>query len=380
MKKLITNCRLVSPDLEMEKASILIDGNMIEDLFSSEPPKETQYEVFDAEGNCAFPGFIDIHTHGAGGCDVTDGKKESIEKIASLKVQEGVTTFCPTTLTLPEEKLSAALASVAEYMNDMKFAKVAGVHLEGPFINPECTGAQNPAFVRKPDIEEIRRLDKIAKVAIVTYAVETEGGIKFTEQLSKMGITASCGHSAAKYADIAEGRQCGLKHLTHFCNQMTPLHHREIAIVGAGLLDDSLTIEIICDKLHISPDMIRLIFRHKDPERTVLITDSVCASWLDDGKYDLGGLEVYVKNGAARLVSNDALAGSTLHYNTAFRNAAELSGIPLKELVKTTSWNQARSLGLEKLGKLEKGFFADIVILDSEFNVKSVFINGEEVQ
>jgi N-acetylglucosamine-6-phosphate deacetylase len=377
MSTLIANCHVISPDLDVPNASVLVDGDTIAGVFAAGEKAPAADSVFDAAGAMLMPGFIDIHYHGAVGHDNTDGSVEAVERIAEAKLRDGVTTVCPTTLTLPEEQLAASLRAVAEYAANPSFAKVAGVHLEGPYINCQCTGAQNPAYVRPPDIEEVKRLNAICKVAIVTFAVEVEGGIEFAKQLADEGIVASCGHTAATYEQLAAAKAAGLTHLTHFCNQMTKLHHREIGCVGGGLLDDELIIEMICDKIHLSPDMIRLAFKVKPAETIALITDSMSATGLEDGDYSLGGLAVVVKEGAARLKSDGALAGSTLQINRALKNVYEVTGLPLSRLVQTTSLNQATSLGLAGLGKVEAGYTADLALLDSDFNVTAAFVDGQ---
>ena len=377
MSMLISNCRVVSPGLDLPEASVLVEGRKIAGVYPAGQKAPGADSVFDAGGAMLAPGFIDIHFHGAVGYDNTDGTVEAIERIAEAKLRDGVTTICPTTLTLPEEQLADSLRAVAAYAAKPTFAKVAGVHLEGPYINCTCTGAQNPAFVRPPDIEEVRRLHAIHPVAIVSFAVEEPGGIEFARQLAEAGIVGSCGHTAASYEQLAAAKDAGLRHLTHFCNQMTKLHHREIGCVGGGLLDDDLTVEMICDKIHLCPDMIRLAFKVKSPDRIVLITDSMSATGLEDGDYSLGGLAVVVKDGAARLASDGALAGSTLHLNVAFRNVAEVTGLPLSRLVRATSLNQAASLRLPGLGKVEAGYTADLVLLDDGFAVQAVFVDGQ---
>jgi N-acetylglucosamine-6-phosphate deacetylase len=274
--------------------------------------------------------------------------------------------------------LAKALENAAEYAaGDSVGAKVPGVHLEGPYINEKCLGAQNPAYVRKPDIEEVKALDSIHKVLKVSYAVEVEGGKEFASQLLAAGITPSCVHSKATYAEFAAAYDHGLRNLSHFCNQMTALHHRDIGLVGAGLAHKEVFIEMICDKIHLCSDMIKLIFQLKDLEHILLITDACQAAGMPDGEYEIGGLPLILKDGAARLASNGALAVSVLVMNKALKNVYEITGLPLKELVKTTAWNQACSLGMRDLGRIEAGYIADMVLLDDEFEVCSVWVNGQ---
>ena len=374
MKTLIKNCRLVSPDLDLADASILIEAGKIAGIFtaSSLPAAD---RTIDAAGLTAMPGFVDVHCHGRNNFDFCDALVDGVNTIAREKLAEGVTTLLPTTLTLPEADLAATLKSVAAY--DGKGCKLPGVHLEGPFINPKCTGAQNPAFVRKPDVEEVKRLNAIYPVLKVSFAVEEEGGDRLCEELRNLGITPSCVHSAASYGQFKAGYAKGLRNLSHFCNQMTPLHHRDIGLVGAGLLNDGVFIEFICDKLHISPDMIALVFKVKDAGHIQLISDAMRASGMPNGEYTLGGLPVIVQGGAARLKEGGALAGSTLQIMDALRNVAEITSLPLKELVKSTSFAQAQALGLPGIGKLEPGYQADIVLLTREFKVSKTLVDGE---
>ena len=271
------------------------------------------------------PGFIDIHSHGAGGCDTCDAKLESLRTIAECKMKEGVTSWLPTTLTLSPKVLEDVCASVAEYMKNQEFAKTPGVHLEGPFINPKCCGAQNPAFVRQPDYDEVANLNSIAKVLLVSLAPEMPGAIEFIEKATANGIRCSAGHSAATHEDFNRAKSAGLAHLTHYCNQMSPLHHREIGLVGSGLLDREIKIEIICDTIHLCADMLKTVFKNKDSDQMLMITDSLACSWMPDGPGDLGGLPIIVKDGVARLQESGALAGSTLKYAHGLKNVHRLT-------------------------------------------------------
>ena len=375
MKTLITNAHIISPGIDIVGGSVLIDGKRIAAVLTPGETAEAD-KVIDAGGNMLMPGFIDIHSHGAGGCDTCDCKVESIRTIADCKMKEGVTTWLPTTLTLGTNTLADVCRCVKEYAESPNGSKTPGVHLEGPYINPRQCGAQNPAFVREADYEEVSMLNDIYPVKLISMAPEMPGAVDFIAKASAAGITCSAGHSAAGYADFLKAKAAGLKHLTHFCNQMSPQHHREIGLVGAGMLDQDILIEVICDKIHLCADMLKLTFQNKNISQMIMVTDSLACSWMPDGPGQLGGLPIIVKGGVARLESGN-LAGSTLRYAKGLRNVQELTGKPLSELVKATSYNQARSLGLYDLGKIEPGYTADLVLLDGEYDVLKTIIDGE---
>lgn len=374
---LIRNCHIISPELNIPHGAVLIEGDTIKCVYENDQDLPSAASVIDAQGMMLVPGFIDIHTHGAGGHDVCDATHEAIDVISKYKMEEGTTSYCPTTLTLSEEKLQSTMHAVAAYRKEERYAKVVGVHLEGPFVSLEAIGAQNPDYARLPKIEEVATLNNISPVAIVTYAPELSNGMDFTEELTRLGIIPSAGHSSATCTCIRDAEKLGLKHLTHFCNQMTPMHHREIGMVGAGLTDDELLIEVICDKVHVSEDMLQLVFKLKNKSKIAAVTDSLSVTGLPDGEYNLGGLPIYLKDGVGRLKHNGNLAGSTLRMNQALKNIHEVTGLPLEKIIQTTSYNQAKSLGCDKLGKIEAGYTADLVWLDSDFQVKKVMINGK---
>ncbi len=377
MSMLIRNAHLISPGCDVTGAAIEIEDARIKAVHGPGALLPAVDRELDVQGAMVLPGFIDMHTHGACGFDFCDGKLEAVEAITKAKLREGVTTVLPTTLTASPECLRETAAAVAKYARNPRYAKTPGLHLEGPYINRKLIGAQNPDLVRAPDIEEVRALHAIMPVCIVSLAIEMEGALDVIRELKAMGIVPSAAHSNATAADFKAAKAAGLRHLTHFCNQMSALHHREIGLVGCGLMDEDILLEMICDKLHLCPDMIALIFKLKATEQLALITDSVVASWMGDGNYNLGGLDITVKNGEARLVSNQALAGSTLRLNQALKNVHEVTGLPLAQLVRTTSWNQAQSLGWENLGKIEPGYAADLVVLDAGFTPVEVFVDGQ---
>ena len=381
-KTIIKNAHVVSPDVDLVGATIVVEGKKITQVTAKKVSEKGASTIVDVKGQYVMPGFIDVHTHGALTYDFCDPDPQAVFKLAEAKLAEGVTTVLPTTLTVSHDELLVAAKNAKAYVEaGSPFAKVPGIHLEGPFINVKCCGAQNPKFVRKPSIKEVKEINKVFPVKQISYAVETEGGAKFAKDCIKMGVVPSCGHTGAQLADLMPAYKNGLRHMTHFCNQMTPLHHREIGMVGAGFLIEDLNTEVICDKIHLCPDMLKLIFTRRNLAHVQMITDSLRCSHFKDGyAFQMGGLDVLLKNGEARLVNGGNLAGSTLWMGMGLKNVHDVTGIPLKDLVRTTSWNQAIEFGWgRELGKVEKGFTADLVVINPRsWKPSAVFVDGEQ--
>ncbi len=375
MKTIIKNAHIVSPGVDIVGGSVLIEDGKFARVGVCSGACPIVDEVIDAGGKMLMPGFIDIHSHGAGGADTCDGTVEALNTVADCKIKEGVTTWLPTTLTLGYDTLEKVMHAVADYRTSPRSVKIPGVHLEGPFVNPKMCGAQNPEFLKNPDYAIVEKLNAIAPVCVITLAPELDGALEFIAKASALGVRCSAGHSSATHAQFKAAKMAGLAHLTHFCNQMSPLHHREIGLVGSGFLDTTIKAEMICDKIHLCTDMLATAFKVMTADRIMMITDSLACSGLPDGPSQLGGLPIMVKNGEARLMSGN-LAGSTLNYSIGVRNIREVTGLPLSEIVKATSWNQAQSLGLCDRGKIAPGFAADFVLLGEDFLVAQTFIDG----
>lgn len=327
------------------------------------------------------PGFVDVHVHGGAGHDFMYADAREISETAAFHASSGTTTLLATTMTASKEAIDRVLAVVSAYRSeDMPYAQIAGIHLEGPFISPKWPGAQNPEHIVPPNtlwLEEWER-DYPGLIRQVTLAPEREGAEATITWLRKRGITAALGHTDATYEQVIAAADAGLNQAVHAFNQMTPLHHRKPGTAGAVLSDARIRAEIIADGIHVHPAAISILARLKGPEGLILITDAMSAAGLSDGEYAIGDLPVKVQDGVARLRDNpDALAGSTLTMIKGFRYLIQEVGLSLEDASRAASLNPAISLGMERsIGSLEAGKRADILLLDGTLNLRGVWIGG----
>lgn len=325
------------------------------------------------------PGFIDRHVHGAGGADGMDGSAESLSVISKNLIKEGTTSFCVTTMTQSEENIVKALNAVKEFKSD--YARVLGVHLEGPFISEKYKGAQPEEYIKKPDKRLMERFLAASgnKIKIVSLAAEQENAKELITFLRQKGVAVSVGHSTAKFEEVKKAVEWGASSITHTYNAQTPLHHREAGVVGAALLIDELYCELICDLVHVCKEAVAVLVKNKPKDKVILITDSMRAKHLPDGESELGGQKVFVKDGQARL-ADGTLAGSVLKMNEAIKNIVEKVGVDFCTAVDYATVNPAKSLNLfDEIGSISVGKRADFALLDDNFNVNATIINGEVV-
>ncbi len=337
-------------------------------------------EVLDATGLYVIPGLTDIHFHGCVGYDFCDGTKEAIEKMAEYQLQNGITTICPASMTFSEEQLSAIFANAASYFGKTG-ATLVGINMEGPFISMEKKGAQNGAYIHKPDAEMFERLQKAANglIKLVDIAPEVDGAMECIEAIHDK-VRVSLAHTNADFDTAEEAFAKGACHVTHLYNAMPPYTHRAPGVIGAACDNEKVMVELICDGVHSHPATVRTTFKMFGDDRIILISDSMMACGLDDGQYTLGGQDVTVKGNLATLTELGNIAGSVTNLMNCVRKAVKEMQIPLESAVKCATVNPAKAIGIyDKYGSLAAGKQADVVLLDKDLEVKYIIKSGNVV-
>ncbi|MFZ5596678.1 MAG: N-acetylglucosamine-6-phosphate deacetylase [Bacillota bacterium] len=336
----------------------------------------------DADGLYISPGFIDVHVHGGNGYDIMDGTATAIREIAAFHAKGGTTSFLATVAPAPAEKLKKALSVInAHTMRNSAGAHLLGAHMEGPYLNPSRAGAIGPDHLRPADLKEMESFVSLCEgsLKMVTLAPELPGCREIIKMLAREDIIVSAGHSEATYETAMSSFFAGVKHATHIFNASAPLHHREPGLVGAVLAHKDITAEVIADGLHLHPSMLKLLYSVKGRKGLTLATDSVRAAGMPDGKYTFCDREIILKGGKVTLAGG-SLAGSSLTMIEAVKNMVTMAGIPLYEAIMMASLNPARMLGRESIkGTLAPGMDADLLLLDSDLNVRLTMVGGEIV-
>ena len=365
--------KVVLPEGITDGGQLAVEGTRI-----TARPHENAHEI-DVSGHWLIPGFVDLHNHGGGGASFTSGTTEDVLKGIHTHRLHGTTTLVASTVTGDMDTLTAQAGLLSELAEQ---GDIAGVHFEGPFISPCRKGAHSEALLRDPDPAEVRKLIDSARghARMVTLATELPGGLDSVRLLAEHGVIAAIGHTDATYEQTVEAIDAGATVATHLFNAMPALGHRTPGPIAALLEDDRVTVELINDGTHLHPASLQLAFHHAGADRVAFITDAMDAAGFGDGRYLLGPLEVEVSEGVARLVEGGSIAGSTLTLDRAFRRAVTVDRLPVTDAVAALSANPARLLGMyDRVGSLEPGKDADLVLLDADFALKGVMRKGSWV-
>ncbi|MFV0135161.1 N-acetylglucosamine-6-phosphate deacetylase [Streptomyces sp. HMX87] len=368
--KVLAGARVVLPTGTVDDGRVLVDGTRIAD---TAPPDA---ETVDLAGHWVVPGFVDIHNHGGGGASFAGGTAEDVLKGVHTHRLHGTTTVVASAVTGDLDFLARHAGMLAELAQQ---GDIAGIHFEGPFISPCRKGAHDEALLRDPDPAEVRKLIDAAHghAKMMTLATELPGGLDSVRLLAEHGVIAAVGHTDASYEQTVEAIEAGATVATHLFNAMPPVGHRAPGPITALLEDERVTVELINDGVHLHPAALQLAFHHAGAARVAFITDAMDAAGFGDGRYMLGTLEVEVADGVARLVEGGSIAGSTLTLDRALKRAVTVDGIPVEDAVAALSANPARLLGMaDRIGSLDPGKDADLVVLDAGFDVVGVMRRG----
>lgn len=377
----ITNVKIYTEHKIFSNGSLFIKDGKIKNIYTAEqiPDLPNTIQIIDGQDLNLIPGFIDGHIHGAAGADVMDGSTESLEKIAATLPEEGTTSFLATTITQKTENIEKALESVANYYNKPGHAELMGIHLEGPFIETSKAGAQPVKYIMKPNKNLFKRWQDISgnKIKTITLAPEHDKDGDFIQYLNESGVNVSAGHTGTNFTGMKAAVSHGVRQVTHLCNAMTGIHHRDIGVVGAAFQMPELRAELIADGIHVAPEMLQHIYDNIGSERIILITDAMRAKYLTPGDYELGGQPVTVTEEQAILKSNGSLAGSILKMNQGAQNMLALKGVSLSNVIEMASINPAKQLGIfDEKGSIAIGKDADVLLVDDKMNLKYTICHG----
>ncbi|MEO6627918.1 MAG: N-acetylglucosamine-6-phosphate deacetylase [Aquihabitans sp.] len=381
----LSGARVVTPLGVIPDGWLTVDAERIVGVGSG--PPEGRFDAIDLHGAWVVPGFVDLHVHGGGGHSVTNGDPEEAAQAVAFHERHGTTTTLLSLVTAPVDHLVRAVASLADLVErhlrpDGVAGRVAGIHLEGPFLSQVRCGAQDPRWMIDPDPETVERLLQAGRgcIRVVTIAPERSGALAAIQQLRAAQVMPAIGHTDASHDGTLAAFDAGARLVTHLCNAMGPFHHREPGAVGASLDDRRVVCEVIADGHHVHPSVVRTIMAAKGCDGIALITDAIAAAGSGDGEYDLGGQVVVVRNGVARQKTTGALAGSTLTMADAFANVVHW-GVSVADASQMASLVPARMLGLADIvGSIEVGKSADLVVLDDALSVIAVVAGGRVVR
>lgn len=375
---------VVTPQTVLENGIVLCEDGKIQFVGqATDAAPEPGAQILDAAGKFVFPGFIDTHFHGSGGDDVMANGSAGIQRISRAVLKFGTTGYLATTIAARHEELMRAtedtLAAEKADQGNFACAEILGLHIEGPYINPKFKGAQPESGIRDPDFAEVRELLDAAqgRMKIMTLAPELPGSLEMIRWLRTEGVIASVGHSDADYDTALAAIDAGATRATHLYNAMSGVHHRKPGLAAAVLNEPGIKAELICDGVHVHPQMVELAWKAKGRDGIVLVTDATAAQGVGDGTYTLGDFQIQVRGPLCTLLDGVTIAGSVLTMNGALANARRFTRMSLVDLAYTASWLPAEACGVAaRKGSLEVGKDADLAVLDADFSVSHTIRAG----
>jgi N-acetylglucosamine-6-phosphate deacetylase len=373
------NTRIITPNHIIPNGWVYIVNQKISAIGIATPPTSENITHIDLMGQTLAPGFIDVHVHGAMNCETMDGTSEALETMSKFYVQHGVTSYLPTTLTDTHERILKALDAVKITLKNppSHASTILGVHLEGPYLNREKAGAQNPQHIRLVDKREIAELLEFGVLRLVAIAPEFTENEWLIDECVQRGITVSIAHTNASYETTLKAIQRGISHATHTYNAMTPLQHRNPGVVGAVLSEPTVRCEVISDWIHVHPGAVRVLYQAKGKHNTMIITDAMRACGMPDGEYTIGDMLTRKQDGKVTLVNDNTLAGSVAVYDECVQKFVKAVGKPFEEIWQVTSLTPAQAIGeAHQRGSIEIGKIADLVVLDADLNVLKTIVSG----
>lgn len=374
--------KLILTDKVLENVYLEVKDGKFMGLYENDSQLNGEYTLIDYSNKIVGPGFVETHIHGYLGKDVMDGEIEGLNTIAQGLLSTGVTSWLPTTLTSSRQSLNDVCQLIGENYQNIKGAKIQGIFLEGPYFTTKHKGAQNPDYMSDPVIEELKNWQALSNQMIkkIALAPEREHVIPFVEYAQSQNIKVGLAHSEASFKQAEKAVKAGANIFVHTYNGMSGLHHREPGMVGAALTLEHCYAEVIADGQHVHPKAIEVLVKSRGVEEVILITDSMRAAGLGDGRSRLGEFEVEVKDGCARLVEGGSLAGSILKMNEAVKNIVDWGIVDLPSAVRMASINAAKSVGIEeKCGAIKLGFDADFIVLNQNNELEATYLNGQKV-
>ena len=372
-----TNARIFVDNEFRLGAFEVVDGK-----FGAILPENVPADAIDLGGATVIPGLIEVHSHGCAGADFSDGDYEGLKSMAKQYASWGVTSFAPASMTLPYDVLSKAFGNAKKLRDEAPegHARIMGIQMEGPFFSYKKRGAQNADYLQEPDFEGFKKLYDEADglLTIVDIAPELPGDVEFVAKAKDL-CTVSIAHTDCTYEDARAAVDAGVTHLTHLYNAMPAIHHRTPGAIPAGVENEKVQAEIICDGFHIHPAAVRLAFA-MFKNRMILVSDSGrCTGQPEGYQFDLGGQMAELRGGVAKLVGTETIACSASDMWKCLKNTISWD-VPEEEAVRAASYNPAKALGAhDKIGSIETGKYADFIITDAAYETKRVFIGGKEI-